>query len=240
MDVGNDIFEAADLLADRSRAKMLVALSDGCSLPASELARIAGIALPTASLHLRRLTEKDWVVVEKVGRHRYYRLAVNENLRNAIEALSALSSPPRVKSLKDSIIIPTLKTGRTCYDHLAGMLGVTIAKTLLERQVVIENSNGFYVTSDGGNWFSSFGINIEDVQKTRRKFAPICVDWTERRHHIGGALGAAIYSRFMELSWIVKSRDSRAVSLTPTGAEGLQSVFGIEWIQNYTGSQLDV
>ncbi len=234
MDVGNDIFEAIDLLAEKSRAKILVALSDGKSLPAGHLARIAGIALPTASLHLRRLTERGWIVVEKVGRHRYFRLAPNEELQNAMEALSALTPKPKITSLKDSILIPSLRTGRTCYNHLAGILGVSVTDALIHKHVVIDDGITFSITHEGELWFSVFGIRLDEIRKKRRKFAPICVDWTERRHHIGGALGSAICQRFFELAWIEKAADSRAVKITHAGVEGLQSIFGIEWTQHET------
>jgi DNA-binding transcriptional ArsR family regulator len=204
---------------------MLMALLDGTALPAGQLALIAGVAPQTASSHLSRLIEGRLLAVEEQGRHRYYRLA-NIHVASAIESLLAIS-PPRGTKSEGRLSAPTdgLAYARTCYSHLAGRLAVEIADALRERELVIPGApKVFQLTEAGRAWCEQLGICFGETQMRQPRFARRCLDWTERRHHIAGDLGTALFKRFRELNWIAPVRGSRAVRVTLKGERHLREL----------------
>ncbi|MFI0350894.1 ArsR/SmtB family transcription factor [Actinomadura sp. 9N407] len=216
-----DIAPVAALMADRGRAAMLTALLDGRPLAAGELARTAGVSAPTASAHLGRLLDGGLVTVVKQGRHRYYRLA-GTGVAEVIEALSRISAPVEVRSLRQSRQARRLHRARSCYDHLAGEAGVALFAALAGGGLLDQDCE---VTEKGEERLLGVGIDVGTLRKARRRFAGECLDWTERRPHLNGALGAALLVRFIELGWVVRG-DSRELLVTEAGLQGLADSFG--------------
>lgn len=218
--------EVAALIGDPSRVTMLLELLGGKALPASELARAARITPQTASSHLAKLVDGALLTVEMSGRHRYYRLAGPE-VAYALEALNAIAPLKPVRSLKESDQSRALRHARTCYDHIAGEVGVGLTERLLALRMIERSGQDFIVTPQGHNRFRRFGIDVDNVQKGRRHLARQCLDWSERRHHIAGALGSAITDRLFELEWIARLPGGRAVRVTDAGRKGLAEEFGL-------------
>jgi len=208
-----DVSPVAALLGDPARARMAQALHDGRALPAGELARRAGVSASTASQHLARLVDGGLLAVERTGRHRYFRLA-NVEVAHAIEALAAIAPPAPVRSLRDAAIGDALAEARTCYDHLAGKLGVQVADALLDHGALVALADGFGPGEKIETALATLGIRS---LPERRPFALRCIDWSERRPHVAGALGAAICSRAFEAGWIERLPASRAVRVTAAG-----------------------
>ena len=205
---------------------MLTALLGGIALPAGELARIANVAPQTASSHLSRLTEGKLLLVEQQGRHRYYRLADVE-VAHAIEALLAIA-PADHKPVGTASVAGDIAYARSCYTHLAGKLAVQLADAMLARRLLLAKSVKLYVvTKPGRAWLEQIGISIRDSDLTDQRFARRCLDWTERRHHIAGRLGSAIFNRLRELRWIAPLRDSRAVRVTHEGQRKLNELLRV-------------
>lgn len=221
-----NIVEVASLIGDGSRASMLMCLLGGKAWPASELARAAHITPQTASSHLAKMVEGGLLVHESYGRHRYYRLA-NAEVGQALEALNAIAPSKPVRSLRESDQSKALHFARTCYDHIAGEVGVTVTDRLLGLGVIREDERDFVVTADGQNWFRDFGTDLDGIQRGRRHFARQCLDWSERRHHMAGALGAALTHRLFDLEWITRIPSGRAVRLTDKGYKGLEAELGL-------------
>ncbi len=222
-----DIAPVAALLADTTRAAMLTALLDGRALAAGELARLAGVSAATASSHLARLLAGGLVTVVSQGRHRYYRLAGHE-VAAALEVLGLLGSRRPVRSLRESRHAQALSEARTCYDHLAGRAGVTLLDALLGRGALSAGAQAadLDITAEGGAALAEFGLDISALRRSRRRLAVSCLDWTERRPHLGGALGAAITARLLELGWIERGTLRRAVQVTAAGRDRLAATFG--------------
>lgn len=220
-----DVAAAASLLADPTRATFLMALCDGRSLPAGELAHLARVAPSTASAHLSELVGGGILKVETSGRHRYYRLSGPEVAR-AIEALALVAPTKPVRSLRQSRDAGAIRFARTCYDHLAGLLGVRFTEALVERDVLLEAEEGYELTAEGLSFLRDFGVDLSPSTK-RRRYAPRHVDWSERYHHFAGPLAKATTARLFELEWIQRKPSSRAVRLTRMGEEGLQEHFGL-------------
>jgi DNA-binding transcriptional ArsR family regulator len=213
------VSEVAALLADRGRASMIDALLDGRYRPAGELARLARISPQTASAHLKKLTDAGLLACEPQGRHRYYRIAAPEVAR-VVEQLATLVPMRPVRSLNESLHRRALEEARTCYDHLAGRLALRIVDAMGGDR--LEYDDGVFRVSSGAlDVFREIGVKV--APGGTRPFALACLDWTERRHHIAGALGAAILDRFLECRWIVRLDNSRAVKLTPAGAAALDA-----------------
>jgi len=221
-----NIVEVASLIGDPSRAAMLLNLLGGKALPASELARAARITPQTASSHLAKMIEGGLLVHESYGRHRYYRLASAE-VGHALEALNMIARPKPIRSLRESDHSKALHFARTCYDHIAGEAGVALTDRMLEIGLVEEAGQDFVVTPYGMKWFEGFGIPLEGPQKTRRHFARQCLDWSERRHHMAGALGAAVTGRLFELKWVERIPGGRALHVTHDGFLALERELGI-------------
>lgn len=206
---------------------MLDALMDGDAHPAGDLARQAGVALSTASGHLASLVEVGFVNVERVGRQRRYRLA-GPDVARAVEALAAIAPRRPVSSLRGAMTADRLRAGRTCYDHLAGRLGVAVTDALAGRGALRLRGEEYLVTRSGVGVFEDLGVDLAAARARRRGFAFACQDWTERRAHLAGALGAALCRRWFELGWIRRSDRGRAVNRTAAGSAGLHSLLGIE------------
>ncbi|HDR4733463.1 TPA: helix-turn-helix transcriptional regulator [Bacillus cereus] len=227
MNVYPNISYIAKLIAEPTRAIILDCLMNNQALPASELAYMARVSHPTISSHLSKLVDGNLLKVEQHGRHRYYRLA-NQEVAEVLEKLGTIAPTVQVRALKQSDQLKQVRYARTCYDHLAGKLGVEIAEKLLHRKFIILEEGEYIVTEQGKKWFLNFGINIEKANIKRRVFAKPCLDWSERRYHISGWLGSAIAKLFFEQEWITKTDKNRAVHLTRKGMKLLKDQLGID------------
>ncbi|MFE5511548.1 MULTISPECIES: ArsR/SmtB family transcription factor [unclassified Streptomyces] len=222
----SDLAALAALFADESRAAFLLALLDGRAWTAGELARHAGVAPSTASEHLGKLVGGGLLTEERQGRHRYVRLA-DPGIAHLVEDLAARSGPPapaRPRSLREASAGEAMARGRTCYDHLAGRLGIAIAEALTARGLLRQDT-GFALTDRGLAWFGEQGIAL--VRKGRRPVARGCLDWTERRPHLAGVAGAALCRHALDAGWCVRIGSERAVKVTPAGEEALRACLGI-------------
>jgi DNA-binding transcriptional ArsR family regulator len=220
-----DVAAAAALLAEPARAALVVAVIDHKALPASALAAQAGIAPSTASEHLRRLVAGGFLVARKNGRHRYYSLA-DDAVADAVEALACVAPQPPVRSLREATRSELIRSARTCYDHLAGRLGVALA-TALERDRTVIRRNGAYVLGPNAEArCAALGIDLAELGGRRRSVVRGCLDWSERELHVAGGLGAALASRLFDLGWIRRREGNRSVEVTDEGR--LASEFGVE------------
>jgi DNA-binding transcriptional ArsR family regulator len=222
MDTEADVVAVTRVLANRARLAMLELLMDGRAHPAGDLAREAGVALSTASGHLAELARAGLVQAEPAGRQRRYRLSRPEVAR-AIEALAVIAPRRRVSGLRTASAAVRLREGRTCYDHLAGRLGVGITDALLARRALRASDGGFEVTGHGERLLGRIGVDSA-ARERRRAFAPACLDWTERRSHLAGALGAELCDRMFELGWVERRGSGRAAALTQAGSAGLREL----------------
>jgi DNA-binding transcriptional ArsR family regulator len=227
MTVRRDVATVAALIGDRARAEILDALMGGKALPASELARRAGISAQTVSAHLAKLRAARLLEVERIGRYRYFRVA-NPSVAAAFEALSAIAPEKPVRSLHESDQAKMQAHARLCYDHLAGFVGVAIADSMRKQGYIVNREREFEIRPLGRRWLKRFGIDIADLENSRRNLASCCLDWTERRPHIGGALGAALAKRCFELQWFVRHPQHRVLKITSLGVFGLTRNFSIK------------
>ncbi|MGC5019119.1 ArsR/SmtB family transcription factor [Micromonospora sp. DT47] len=213
---GHRLADLAVLLADGTRASFCLALLDGRAWTAGELARAAGVAPSTASDHLSRLVRGGLLVEERQGRHRYLRLA-GPAVAQLIEDLAGHLPPtPRpASSLRAATADAALARARTCYDHLAGRLGVRLRDALLARGL-LEAADGLALTAAGREWLAGLGVPVAPLRAGRRPLLRDCLDWTERRPHLAGALGAALCHRFAELGWTARG-GGRSIRVTPSG-----------------------
>lgn len=205
---------------------MLQLLMEGRALTAKELAYGAGVEPATATAHLRRLLEGGLVAVAAQGRHKYFRLA-SHHVAELMELLMTIAPQARPRTPAPRIEEP-LRRARMCYDHLAGELGIGITDSLVKAGMLRKEDDGFAVTRRGAAWFADLGIDLDAARALRRKFAAQCLDWSERRDHLGGALGAALAERLLDLGWIARRRNTRAVSVTDTGRRRLAEEFRLE------------
>ncbi|MBI5930293.1 MAG: helix-turn-helix domain-containing protein [Chloroflexi bacterium] len=231
MSIEPDLSTIAALIGEPARAAMLSALLGGQALPASELAYRAQITPQTASSHLHKLIDGGLLSVTTTGRHRYYRLK-NVEVGHALEALAIIAPPPQRKSRHESAEIQAIRFARTCYDHLAGGLGVAITEALLHQGFLRDENEGesenFELTPKGVEWLRTWEIEAETLHKSRRAVARPCLDWSERRYHLAGALGAAIAHRLFERKWIARVPEGRTIRLTELGRDQLRRELGIE------------
>ncbi|MBL1137221.1 MAG: helix-turn-helix transcriptional regulator [Chloroflexi bacterium] len=226
MNAEPDLSTIAALIGEPARAAILSALMGGQALPASELAYRAQITPQTASSHLHKLIEGGLLSVTTTGRHRYYRLK-NAEVGHALEALAIIAPLPQRKSRHKSAEIQAMRFARTCYDHLAGRLGVAITEALLHQGILESKDDNFEVTSQGLQWLPTWGVGNETLHKSRRALARPCLDWSERRYHLAGVLGATIANKLFEWKWIVRVPEGRTIQLTEVGKEQLRRELGI-------------
>ncbi|MGW7636412.1 ArsR/SmtB family transcription factor [Streptomyces decoyicus] len=245
-----DVAHVAAAIGDPSRAKVLLALAGGGALPASALAAEAGVSNSTISGHLARLLDARLLTVELDGRHRYYRLATTDVAR-ALEQLALIARPLPVRSLNADTRAKALLRARLCYDHLAGRLGVAVMSALQEREILAAERMGsgggspdadadagsggtgagsldvaYVLTPHGRQELAAFGVDTDRLPR-RRASVRYCVDWAEQRHHLAGALGAALTARLFDLEWLRHGKYRRVVHLTDAGREGLATTFGV-------------
>jgi DNA-binding transcriptional ArsR family regulator len=223
-----DIAAVAALFADSTRATMLLTLSDGRSFTASKLAKIAQVAPSTASEHLGRLVTASLLTVEKQGRHRYYRLA-DPAIAEIIEGLARLAPQVQSRTLGESEQAKALHWARMCDQHLAGTLGVRLTEALVERQILQPADTGYLLPEEGIAWLHNVGI-ATGVRPTQGPlFVPWHIDWSERKHHVAGAFGAALASSLFDLRWLERHPSSRAVRVTAQGRLKLKTVLGLRF-----------
>ncbi|MGH2516926.1 MAG: ArsR/SmtB family transcription factor [Ktedonobacterales bacterium] len=220
LDAAPNPVTVAALIGEPARATILLALFGGEARPATDLAYRCRLTPQTVSAHLAKLVEGGLLAVERSGRHKYYRLASPE-VGHALEALNVLAPRRPVRSLGQSEETKALCFARTCYDHLAGAVGVDMADALVSHGYAELSDGHFHVTPAGTIWLMRIGIDTANLAYGRRAFAPQCLDWSERRHHMAGALGAALTARLFDLGWITRLPTSRAVRLTRSGQAGL-------------------
>jgi DNA-binding transcriptional ArsR family regulator len=222
-----NMVEVAALVGDTARATMLAALMGGQALTSSELAHCARVSRPTASGHLAKLTAARLLAVTQKRRNRYYRIAspLVAHMLESIKAVAAIETPPRhqPRSAEDD----ALRFARTCYDHLAGVLGVAIADALTRKRYLTLGDEGGALTPAGVRALTTFGARLAPKTGQRRIFCRACLDWSERRYHVAGLVGAEICRRSLELGWVRRTRQGRAVTLTPAGRRGLRDAFGV-------------
>jgi DNA-binding transcriptional ArsR family regulator len=229
MNVEANISRVASLFADPSRASILRALMDGTSRPAGELAYAANISAQSASAHLAKLVEGGLLAAESQGRHRYFRIA-SADVAHAIESLASLSVV--VEPRASATLLPSRSTpiqflvSRTCYDHLAGEMAVRVLERMLQARWLIGEGRDFLATRLGEKRLTALDVDLVATRRSRRVFARACVDLTQRRPHLGGALGAALFELYVARGWILRARHSRVVSITPKGSEAFAKLFG--------------
>jgi DNA-binding transcriptional ArsR family regulator len=222
--------EIGALVGDPGRANMLAALLDGRALTARELADHAGVTPQTASGHLAKLLAGNLIVVEQQGRHRYHRLASVEVARMIEGMMQAAAVGEAARGSRPVRVGPrdaALRDARTCYDHLAGRLGVALADAMSGAGLVRLEGDGGAVTAAGDRLLREFGADMDGAGRTRRTFCKPCLDWSERRPHLAGAVGAAIMTRSFELGWVRRLNGTRAVAITPDGQLGFRRLFGV-------------
>lgn len=220
------IAEIAALAGDPARANILTALLDGRAMTATELSFAARVTPQTASAHLAKLVEAGLITATPSGRHRYFRLAspkVAQMLESIVSV--AVDNRPRYRPLSRQAA--ELREARVCYDHLAGVLGVRIAEAMTRRGYLVLEDEGGHITEAGQRFLWELGVDVQVAGKGRRHLCRACLDWTERRPHIGGAIGAALAERWFALGWISRAKDSRAVTVTPAGERGFRESLGM-------------
>ncbi|MTD40303.1 metalloregulator ArsR/SmtB family transcription factor [Erwinia sp. CPCC 100877] len=216
-----DVFKVAELLSDQSRSIILTCLMTGERYTVNELARAAQIKQQTASYHLKKLKELHWVKEEKSGRFHYYRL-VNSEVAEIIEQLSTVAPKKNIRYLSQKIENIHLYNGRTCYDHLAGKIGVAVTVWLVEKGYLFFNSEEeLELTAVGAVFLSEWGIDIEKSRQAKRVFCRKCLDWSEREYHLAGSLGKELTDLFFKKNWITRHGSSRAIKLTQSGMKEL-------------------
>ncbi|MEO7337466.1 MAG: winged helix-turn-helix domain-containing protein [Caldimonas sp.] len=223
---GPNIAKIASLLGDPARAEMLTALMADRALTATELSGIAGVTKQTVSAHLAKLLDAGLVAVESQGRHRYYRLA-DHDVADLIETLMGVAFRTGAVRLRSSPREPELRKARICYDHLAGELGVLAYESLLGRRAFRIDGDGLHLGRSGATLFASLGIDTAAAAAQRRAFCRPCLDWGERRHHLGGALGSALLDRVQNLGWARRVKDSRVVHFPPKGEQEFRALFAL-------------
>jgi DNA-binding transcriptional ArsR family regulator len=240
-----DIAAVAGLIGDRSRARVLLALGDGRALAASVLAHEAGVSASTVSGHLAKLVDAGLLTVESHGRHRYYRLA-GPQVAQLLETVAQHAPPTPVTSLRQGTRASAVRSGRYCYDHLGGRLGVGIMRALLDRGVLTGGDGRFdpagsgsdrlsapgadvdyRLTAAGEAWARDFGIDVDGLRAQRRPLVRYCTDWSEQQHHLAGGLGAALARELLGRGWIERAAKGRAVRITDAGEAALRDLLGV-------------
>ncbi|HEV7782245.1 MAG TPA: winged helix-turn-helix domain-containing protein [Chitinophagaceae bacterium] len=216
--------EITSLIGERSRSVMLWNLLDGRAYTATELAICAGISPQSASNHLSKLVKANVLATDNQGRHKYYRFR-NDKVAQVMETIASLL-PENSAAQKDPVPTSGVRYARTCYDHLAGRTGVLITRAMLQKKVFTDKKDRYDVSPTGIKWFQEIGISVDEVREMKRKFAYPCLDWSERKPHLGGALGAALLNAFLAKDWIRKVKQSREIIITGTGKKELGKLLG--------------
>jgi DNA-binding transcriptional ArsR family regulator len=222
-----DISVVAAAIGQSTRGAILRALLAGEPLTVKTLATRARVSPATASVHLKRLSEANLVTSEQVGRTRRYELA-NLFVAQALEALQRLAPPEPVRSLRAVTSAEQLVFARSCYDHLAGQLGVAVTDALVARDYLKESRDSFTLTATGGAWLEQLGLNVQALRRARRGFALRCIDWSEGRPHLAGAVGAALLERFLAAGWLKRKQGHRSLELTPAGGFEFRERLGVD------------
>jgi DNA-binding transcriptional ArsR family regulator len=228
MKAGPDIAMVASLVGDPARANMLTGLMTGRALTATELAHEAGITPQTASSHLAKLEAGGLIEQEKQGRHRYYRL-VGPDVAGVLEGLAGLAARAGHMRVRTGPKDPALRRARICYDHLAGDLGVQMLDSMKKQKLVRQSKEAIELTGEGRRFMAkALQIETDTLAHPRRPVCKACLDWSERRHHLAGTLGAAVMSRFTELNWAARDSapGSRVVNFTRNGEKRFAALFG--------------
>jgi len=215
----------AAAIAEPARARMLCLLLDGHARTSTELAAVAGVSASTASVHLAKLADRRLVKVLPQGRHRYYSLH-DVHVAAALEALTVVAGEPRARFVPNTP--ERLRVARTCYDHMAGTLAVRLHDRLFALRWLSRGDDAYDVTRAGAEGLSGLGVDVDAARAARRRFACGCLDWSERRPHLAGALGAGVLQAMLDRKWIARDLDSRALKLTRTGQRAFRERFGIE------------
>jgi DNA-binding transcriptional ArsR family regulator len=223
---GPVIATIASLIGDPARANILTALMDGRALTVSELAQAAGVTVQTASGHLSKLSDANLLKAEKQGRHRYFRLS-GEDVAQVLEALMGLAQRTGAVRVRTGPKDAALREARVCYDHLAGESGVQLLHGITQRGLVVSQDETIELTNQGQRFFSDFGIDLESLQKARRPVCLHCLDWSERRHHLGGSLGASLLNAMLDKQWI-KRAEGRILTFTSKGRTAFDNTFVCE------------
>ncbi len=222
---GPHIARIAALIGDSARAEVLTALMADRALTATELADIAGVTKQTISAHLAKLLDAGLIAVESQGRHRYFRLA-DRDVAHLLESLMNVAFRAGAVRLRASPREPALRRARMCYDHLAGEVGVQFYEELVRQGMLQATPQGAAITPAGAQWFAHVGIDTSTLGQQRRMVCRPCLDWSERRHHLGGALGAALLQRLFDGGWALRAQGSRVVHFTPKGELALRQWLG--------------
>ena len=223
---GPNIVGIAALIGDHARAEILTALMTGQALTATELAEVAGVTRQTVSTHLAKLLDARLLNVENQGRHRYFRLA-DHDVAQLLESLMGVAYRTGAVRVRSSPREPALRKARVCYDHLAGELGVLVFDSLEQRRFLRVASGGAELTARGRQICAEIGIDVEILARQRRPLCRTCLDWSMRRHHLAGAVGAALLSRCLALGWARRAKDSRVVSFSTDGEKALRAQFSL-------------
>jgi DNA-binding transcriptional ArsR family regulator len=227
MDPDADLASVAGLMADRHRAQMLLTLLGGTPQSGSALAEAAGISRALASAHLKKLVAGGLVRARTSGRQQLYSIA-SEPVADALEVLILLAPAQKAGSLGEATRAKSLRWARMCYDHLAGAVGVSVTEALIGRGLLVERDGSFHMAPDGAAEFGRFGIEVNRLERRTRPLLRPCLDWSERRYHLAGSLGAALTSALLTRRWITTREASRIVTVTKAGEAGLREWVGVD------------
>lgn len=228
MNVPDELREVAAVLGENARIAMLWSLLGGEERPAGELAFIANVSAQSASVHLAKLVDAGMISYSENGRNRFYRIATPD-VAHAVESIAVLM-PSAVRELRSPMLpVPEMRTARTCYDHLAGVISVNMAQAMQDKGLISPREKDFTITNKGNDWLKQqLNIDVADLRQTRRATARQCLDWSERRFHIAGALGASLLTEMKRRKWIAEGNEKRVIRLTLTGRRKLSEMFGIQ------------
>lgn len=227
MDPDADLASVAALIADRHRAQMLLTLLGGTPQSGSALAESAGISRSLASAHLKKLVTGGFVRAEPNGRQRLYSIA-SESVADALEILILLAPATQVRSLRDASRARNLRWARICYDHLGGAVGVAVTEALLGRELILSRDGDYQLGDTGPAGFGELGIDVSALERRTRPLLRPCMDWSERRYHLAGSLGAALTAAMLDRDWIATREASRVVKVNAAGAAGLRDWVGVD------------
>ncbi len=227
MELENQFSQIASLLGDKCRSVMLWNLLDGRAYTATELSLCADISAQSASNHLSKLVCANILTVEKQGRHRYYKYA-NSDVARVIESMTSLLPLNQKNKRKEEPGAVGITYTRTCYDHMAGKIGVEITNSLIKKGIIEAAGNKYDVSSFGNSWFKSVGINVNEIKLQKRLFAYPCLDWSEKKHHLAGALGASFLQMMLDEDWIRRIKNSREIIITSKGKIELKRRVNLE------------